>query len=137
MIRTSFRISALALAVALGGSVAWAQSAAPSVPEAARAHPALWPQAASPAAMTDARTEAFVAGLMARMTLEEKVGQLIQADISTITPEDMLTYPLGSILAGGSSGPWGDDTAPPERWLALAHAFREANARRGGTVIPL
>ncbi|WP_332659154.1 glycoside hydrolase family 3 protein [Brevundimonas sp.] len=137
MIRSSLRISALALAVALGGSAAWAQSAAPAVPEAARAHPELWPRAASPAAMTDSRTEAFVAGLMARMTLEEKVGQLIQADISTITPDDMLTYPLGSILAGGSSGPWGDDKASADRWLALARAFREANARRGGTVIPL
>lgn len=137
MIRLFARVSILALAVTLGDSAVWAQSAAPSVPEAARANPGLWPRAASPAAMTDARTEAFVAELMARMTLEEKVGQLIQADISTITPEDLLTYPLGSILAGGSSGPWGDDKAPPERWLALAHAFREANARRGGTTIPL
>ncbi|MFN3877391.1 MAG: hypothetical protein ACK4MH_03315, partial [Brevundimonas sp.] len=30
------------------------------VTDAARAHPGLWPRAASPAAMTDAGTEAFV-----------------------------------------------------------------------------
>ncbi|MEW6539981.1 MAG: 1,4-beta-D-glucan glucohydrolase, partial [Pseudomonadota bacterium] len=45
------------------------------VTDATRAHPALWPRAASPAAMTDRATEAFVTELMSRMTLEEKVGQ--------------------------------------------------------------
>ena len=34
------------------------------------------------------------------MTLEEKVGQLVQADIASVTPDDLRTYPLGSILAG-------------------------------------
>ena len=126
--------SILALTLALA-TPALAQTAA--VPEAAQAHPALWPHAASPAALSDARTEAFVTDLMAKMTLEEKVGQLIQADISAIQPDDLLTYPLGSILAGGSSGPWGDDKATAQKWVDLARAFREANARRGGTVVPL
>ena len=108
-----------------------------AVPEAAQAHPALWPHAASPAALTDARTEAFVTDLMAKMTLEEKVGQLIQADIASITPEDLLTYPLGSILAGGNSSPGGNERGGAQAWVDLARAFREANARRGGTVVPL
>lgn len=127
--------SALALALVVG-SPAWSRTDIP-VAEAARAHPQAWPHAASPAAISDAGTEAFVADLISRMTLEEKVGQLIQADISAISPEDLLTYPLGSILAGGSSGPWGDDKAPAGKWVELAQAFREANARRGGTVVPL
>ncbi|QTC92272.1 glycoside hydrolase family 3 protein [Brevundimonas goettingensis] len=101
------------------------------------AHPALWPHAASPAAMSDAETEAFVTELMSRMTLEEKVGQTIQADISTITPEDLATYPLGSILAGGSSGPWGDDKAPAQKWVDLSRAFRAAAAARPGAKVPL
>lgn len=137
MIRLTM-LSHLALMIALCAScVSPPQALAPEVPEAARANPAIWPRAATPAAITDAATQAFVADLLSRMAVEEKVGQLIQADISAIKPDDLLTYPLGSILAGGSSGPWGDDKAPPEKWLALARAFREANARRGGTVIPL
>ncbi|MDO9338314.1 MAG: exo 1,3/1,4-beta-D-glucan glucohydrolase [Caulobacter sp.] len=107
------------------------------VTDAARAHPALWPKAASPAAMGDAATEAFVSQLMSRMTLEEKVGQTIQADISAIKPEDLLIYPLGSILAGGNSSPGGDERASPQAWVDLARAFRAANARRGGAVVPL
>ncbi|WP_426025451.1 glycoside hydrolase family 3 protein [Brevundimonas sp. TSRC1-1] len=103
----------------------------------AHADPALWPHAASPAAMTDAATEAFVADLLGRMTVEEKVGQMIQADIASIKPEDLLIYPLGSILAGGNSSPGGDERASAGKWVELAQAFRAANAQRKGTVVPL
>ena len=120
--------SLIALTIALGGASSVLAQTIP-VPEAARANPAIWPRAATP--------DAIITDLIRRMTLEEKVGQLIQADISSITPEDLKTYPLGSILAGGSSGPWGDDKAAPPKWLELAQAFRAANAARGGTVIPL
>ncbi|SDR13503.1 glycoside hydrolase family 3 protein, partial [Brevundimonas sp. 374] len=107
------------------------------VTDATRAHPALWPRAASPAAMTDAATEAFVTELMSRMTLEEKVGQTIQADIGSIKPEDLLTYPLGSILAGGNSSPGGDERASAQKWVELAQAFRAAAAQRPGAKVPL
>ena len=107
------------------------------VTDAARAHPGLWPHAASPAAMTDRATEAFVTELMSRMTLEEKVGQTIQADIGSIKPEDLLTYPLGSILAGGNSSPGGDERASADKWVELAQAFRAAAAQRPGAKVPL
>lgn len=109
----------------------------PTLPAKATAHPELWPRAASPAAMSDAGTEAFITGLMSRMTIEEKVGQLIQADISSIKPEDLATYPLGSILAGGNSSPGGDERAAPQKWLDLARAFRAAVAARPGARVPL
>jgi beta-glucosidase len=127
-------VSALVLSLALGHAV---QAQTPAVPDAARADPANWPTASSPAAMTDAETEAFVDQLLARLTVEEKVGQIIQGDISSVRPEDLLTYPLGSILAGGNSAPGGDERATPQAWVDLARAYREANARRGGTVVPL
>jgi beta-glucosidase len=101
-------------------------------------HPALWPKAHSPAGMTNPETEARVTALMARMSLEEKVGQVIQADIGSIKPEDLKTYPLGSILAGGNSGPGGDDRASAQRWLDELKAFRAISLeqRPGHTPIP-
>lgn len=119
------------------GAVQAATAETSPLADAGRAHPDRWPRAASPEALTDARTAAFVADLMARMTLEEKVGQTIQADIGSIKPEDLLTYPLGSILAGGNSSPGGDERAAPERWVELARAFRAAAAARPGARIPL
>ena len=67
--------------------------------------------------------------LLARMTPEQKVGQLIQADIDSITPDDLRHYPLGSILNGGNSSPHGDKLAAPGEWLALADRFYEASRR--------
>ncbi|CAN5149323.1 exo 1,3/1,4-beta-D-glucan glucohydrolase [soil metagenome] len=104
---------------------------------AATAHPSLWPSAASPAAMSDPSTERFVTELMSRMTIEEKVGQTIQADIGSITPEQLLQYPLGSILAGGNSSPGGDERAGAQHWVDLARAFRAAAAARPGAKVPL
>ena len=36
----------------------------------------------------DQKTESFVSGLISRMSLEEKVGQMIQADVASIAPEE-------------------------------------------------
>jgi beta-glucosidase len=95
------------------------------------ADPSAWPRAASPAAISDAAMEARIGALLARMTVEQKVGQVIQADISAIAPADLALYPLGSILAGGNSGPNGNERATPAEWRALVRAFRDASARPG------
>jgi len=138
-------VSLLALATAAfiglaGGSFAQTRYVSPDasrLTSSTQAHPDLWPRAHSPSAMTDARTEAFVQDVLARMTIEEKVGQLIQADIAAITPEQLAQYPLGSILAGGNSSPGGNERASPQAWVDLARAFREAAAARPGARVPL
>jgi beta-glucosidase len=101
------------------------------------AHPAVWPAAKSQG-VVDPQTEAFVDALLAKLTLEEKVGQMIQADIASVTPEDLKTYPLGSILAGGSSPPLGaPDRSPIGPWVKSVEAFRAGAAQRQGVQIPL
>jgi beta-glucosidase len=102
-------------------------------------HPERWPKAASPEAITNAVTEARISVLMAKMSLREKVGQTIQADIASIKPEDLRRYPLGSLLAGGNAAPHGDNRAPAADWLSMIRAFRgvAAETRPGQTSIPL
>ncbi len=103
------------------------------------ADPAKWPAAGSQG-LVDPATEKFVADLLAKMTLEEKVGQMIQADIGSIKPEELRQYPLGSILAGGSSPPLsGNDRSPQADWVATARAFRKVamEPRGGHAPIPL
>jgi beta-glucosidase len=87
----------------------------------------------------DPKIEARIDSILARMTLEEKVGQVVQADISAVTPEDVRTYKLGSILAGGNSAPGGNEKAPAAEWLKLADAFWNASqsASWAGERIPL
>jgi beta-glucosidase len=98
---------------------------------AQQANPAAWPAAKSPAAITDAATEAKIDALIKRMTIEQKVGQTIQGDISAITPADLAKYPLGSILAGGNSGPNGNERSSAQDWHALVKAFRDASMQTG------
>ena len=117
--------TALALvlgALALGGGAA-AQD------RDAAAHPARWPAIAARPAL-DPAVEARVDRLLAAMSLEDKVGQLIQPDIATVTPADLKTYKLGSVLNGGNSGPYGDDFAAPAKWLQLADQFHDASMAR-------
>ena len=101
-------------------------------------HPSQWPQVVWPFT-ADPALEAKVDALLATMTVEEKVGQTIQGDLASITPEDVRKYRLGSILAGGSSDPGGKYNAPPSAWLATADAFWEASmdTRGGGKAIPI
>jgi beta-glucosidase len=95
-----------------------------------------WPSA-KPALAVAPQLETKIGKLLAAMTLEEKVGQVIQADISTVHPDDLIQYPLGSILAGGDAGPGGNDLAPPSDWLKLADAFYAAVQSRPGSRVPL
>lgn len=126
-------------ALLLGGStMALTAHAADSAQDhpAAIAHPLLWPAAHSPATITSPATEARIAALLARMTLEQKVGQVIQGDISAISPDDLARYPLGSILAGGNSGPYNDERADAAKWDRMVTAYHDAS-RKAGAGVPI
>lgn len=105
---------------------------------ASRVDSSVWPDSRSPFAPDD-EIEARVNELLSRMTLEEKVGQIIQADIASVTPEEAARYHLGAVLNGGNSAPGGDNYAPPEAWLALADEFYDASTSTDGgrTGIPI
>src|SRR5687768_18195262 len=50
--------------------------------------------------------DAKVDALLARMTVDEKIGQMTQGDIGSIKdPADVERYFLGSVLSGGGSDP--------------------------------
>lgn len=75
----------------------------------------------------NAEQEVRVAALLERMSVEEKVAQIVQPDISTVTPEDVRKYRFGSVLNGGNSSPGGNETGPASDWLKLADQFWEAS----------
>lgn len=102
------------------------------------ANPAIWPAYDYPV-VTSREREREIAALIARMTLAEKIGQLIQADLCCVTPADVRDYNLGSILVGGNSGPNGNDLSPAPDWLKAADDFYLASVDTsdGGVGIPL
>src|SRR5437763_3277516 len=100
--------------------------------------PVHWP-AVLGAVPRDPKIEARIDRILKRMSVEEKVGQVVQADINFVTPEDVRKYKLGSILAGGNSAPHGDNKAPAPDWLKQADDFWNASraADWKGEKIPL
>jgi beta-glucosidase len=133
-----FKSIAVAFALTLSGCVSPNGIAKPvvSVAPDAKAHSANWPSAASPKTLSSTATEDAITTTLKEMSLEQKVGQLVQADISAITPADLARYPLGSILAGGNSGPYGDERASAAKWAQLVREYQEAS-RKSGAGIPV
>lgn len=137
---TGTSVFALMAAAALAGcSTVPAQQQAVAAPlPAAAPNPQLWPDVRSRVAL-DPTMESRITAILARMPVEEKVAQIIQPDISSITPEEVARYKFGSILAGGNSAPGGNEKAPPAEWLKLADAYWNASnsADWKGERIPL
>lgn len=78
------------------------------------------------AAAADPALEARIARLLASMTLEQKVGQMTQAEIGSITPEELTRHRVGSVLNGGGSSPGGRKHAGAADWRALAQRLDAA-----------
>jgi beta-glucosidase len=117
-----------------GALIAQTQGVSPAE-NASTAHPETWPGLPR-AAYRDADLEARAEKLLAAMSIEAKVGQVVQADIDSVTPAEVRQYQLGSVLNGGNSGPGGHDLAPAPEWLALADAFYDASMSAGTPQIP-
>ena len=102
----------------------------------ATVHPQIWP--AGKQHPRDPHIEHAIEKLVRSMTLEEKVGQVIQPSIVNVTPDEVRDYHIGSVLNGGG---WRGDvrTAKPEEWLALADAFYTASmdTSNGRRAIPV
>lgn len=97
-------------------------------------NPQIWPAVRSPAALTDPATEARITAIMAKLTLRQKIGQMIQADLTAIKPDQLKRYPLGSILAGGNGGPYGDERADAATWARLVGEFRRVSQASGAGI---
>jgi beta-glucosidase len=79
--------------------------------------------------------DAKAKALLAQMTLDEKIGQMTQADQMFLKdPSDIETYLLGSILSGGDSDPKAGNSR--EAWTELATSI-QAHATKTRLHIPL
>jgi beta-glucosidase len=85
-----------------------------------------WPALTSRLAK-DPAIEARVAEILASMTLEQKIGQMVQPEIKSITPEEVRQYYIGSVLNGGGSWPAKNKHASVQDWVALADAYYDAS----------
>ncbi|MEO0419098.1 MAG: glycoside hydrolase family 3 N-terminal domain-containing protein [Pseudomonadota bacterium] len=107
-----------AIALACGSMLAGCATMAQDPPQSA---------SAAPANSVESTDEGIIRDLLAQMSLERKVAQLVMPDIGSISVEDVAKYRFGTVLNGGNSGPNGDDLAPAQEWLKLADAYWDAS----------
>ncbi|MEO7051832.1 MAG: glycoside hydrolase family 3 N-terminal domain-containing protein [Rhodanobacter sp.] len=86
----------------------------------------------------DPALEARVHKIVAGMTLAQKIGQMTQAEIKSITPAQVSQYYIGSVLNGGGSWPGTNKHATIHDWLTLADHYYDASMATEATVrIPI
>jgi len=67
--------------------------------------------------------EARVEDLLARMTLDQKIGQMTQSDYGLTSPADAAELGIGSLLSGGDAAP---DVPSPAVWADRYDGFQSA-----------
>jgi len=72
--------------------------------------------------------------LLDQMSLEQKVGQMTQAERMSVTPAEVGAYHLGSVLSGGGSCP-GQNF--PADWVAMNDAYWAASMDAGHGRLPI
>ena len=70
-----------------------------------------------------AQEDQFIGEQLARLSLEQKIGQMTMAERGHVTPDEVKAFAIGSVLAGGGSHP-GENRL--EDWVALNDAYWQA-----------
>jgi beta-glucosidase len=78
--------------------------------------------------------ERQISELMAKMNLDQKIGQIVQAERQFIVPEEVKKYHIGSVLSGGGSTP-GENK--PQDWIQMNDAYWAASMERDNGNLPI
>ncbi|WP_141583584.1 glycoside hydrolase family 3 protein [Actinomadura sp. WMMA1423] len=113
MYRSALRLSSLGLVLGVLAAPAPAVHGGP-----VRAAP-------GPGSYLDSRlpVEDRVADLLARMSLDDKLGQMTQPERRYVRPEDVTRYRIGSVLSSGGSAP---SPNTPQSWADMYDGFQRA-----------
>ena len=68
-----------------------------------------------------------VATIVSSLSLEQKIGQMIQGEIRDVTPDDVRDFYLGSVLNGGGGFPSNNKYSTVSDWVQLADDYYNAS----------
>ncbi|WP_310568925.1 glycoside hydrolase family 3 protein [Gemmatimonas sp.] len=72
--------------------------------------------------------------LLARMSLAQKLGQMIMSERMATTPDDVRDFHLGSVLSGGGSAPGANTVSD---WVAMNDAYWAASMSEANGRLPI
>ncbi len=77
---------------------------------------------------------ARVETLLARLSIDQKLGQMIMAERASTTPDDVRAHGLGSVLSGGGSTPGANRT---QDWVSMNDAYWMASMDDSNERLPI
>src|ERR1700676_4977414 len=135
--RVKILMSSLVFLLGIGMAVSLLFTDGEAAPSVDQVHPEMWPMSKSPVGL-DATIEKRITGMLSQMSIEEKIGQVIQPEWKTIKPEEVTQYHIGSIENGGGAVPGGNKHATVKDWVDLIEPYYQASVVPGEKVtIPL
>src|SRR5260370_35728382 len=108
--RLKILMSWLALLLGIGMAVSLLFTDGEAAPSVDQVHPEMWPMAKSPVGL-DATIEKRITEMLSQMSIEEKIGQVIQPKWKTIKARAVTQYHISSIENGGGAAPGGNKNA--------------------------
>ena len=86
--------------------------------------------------LIDTTMQEQVDAVMGKMTLAQKIGQMVQTERMSITPDEVKAWHIGSVLSGGGSSP-GDNSL--QDWVTMNDAYWAASMEddEGHLAIPI
>lgn len=78
-----------------------------------------------------------VDSIIKKMTLEQKVGQIIMPDIDEVSPSEAREYQLGTILNGGGKFPNKNKYSSVSDWKNLSKEFYNSSPIVDGKLVPI
>src|SRR5450759_3241842 len=128
--RVKILLSSAALLLGIGMAASLLLADTEAAAKAYQVHPEMWPVAKSPVGI-DATIEKRITEMLSQMSIEEKVGQVIQPEWKTITPADVTQYHIGSIENGGGAVPGGNKHSTVKDWVDLIEPYYQASVVPG------
>ena len=83
---------------------------------------------------TSASVAPAVDALLSRLSLTQKLGQMMQPERMAISPDEVAEHHIGSVLSGGGSAP-GENRASD--WIAMNDAYWAASMREAPDRVPI
>lgn len=81
-----------------------------------------WPRISSRRGY-DADLEREISAILGQMTLEEKIGQMIQAEVQQLTPDDVRIHKIGSALNGAGIWPKRNRYSTALEWVQMIEPY--------------
>lgn len=91
----------------------------------------IYKPSARPAIRKDPELEQRIRKLLDTMTLEQKIGQMIQVRMGDITPAEIEQYGIGSIVSGGGQTPDDKTNATATDWANYVDKLFQASIKQG------